>query len=232
MSEFVDPCIDQETGIFKNLFGARTQNQLDEIEADITTVTTLEFLQSSPRLTHSFEDFIVIHKAIFGEVYPWAGQVRTYNLSKGQTAFLPYDRFPVAIPYEFTQMQNINFLKGFERTDFCHNLAEHFNEMNYIHPFREGNGRTQRVFWTLIARDAGYRINWLSITSEELRVASEYGAINADASKLESLFLKAVGDKLERTPTSAQVISDVLSSIDHRKRNSQNIRNKGHRHGR
>ena len=104
--------------------------------------------------------------------------------------------------------------------------------MNYIHPFREGNGRTQRVFWTLIARDAGYRINWLSITSEELRVASEYGAINADASKLESLFLKAVGDKLERTPTSAQVISDVLSSIDHRKRNSQNIRNKGHRHGR
>lgn len=214
------------------MFGARTQDQLDEIEADITTVTTLEFLQSSPRLTHSFEDFIVIHKAIFGEVYPWAGQVRTYNLSKGQTAFLPYDRFPVAIPYEFTQMQNINFLKGFERTDFCHNLAEHFNEMNYIHPFREGNGRTQRVFWTLIARDTGYRINWLSITSEELRVASEYGAINADASKLESLFLKAVGDKLERTPTSAQVISDVLSSIDHRKRNSQNIRNKGHRHGR
>ncbi len=72
--------------------------------------------------------------------------------------------------------------------DFVERLAYYYDQLNYIHPFREGNGRTQRVFWTRVARDAGYEINWDAIIGDENDEASRIAAEAMDLSGLKRMF--------------------------------------------
>lgn len=61
------------------------------------------------------------------------------------------------------ELRNDNVLRGMERSQFIERLAYHYEQFNYIHPFREGNGRTQRVFWGRVANDAGWQLDWRNV---------------------------------------------------------------------
>jgi cell filamentation protein len=71
-------------------------------------------------------------------------------------------------------------------------LAYYYDQLNFIHPFREGNGRTQRIFWTRVARDAGYEIDWDAATGDENDEASRVAAEEMDLSNLEAMFRRIV----------------------------------------
>ncbi len=75
---------------------------------------------------------------------------------------------------------------------FIERLAYFYDQLNYIHPFREGNGRTQRIFWTRVAHDAGYEISWDKIAGDENYEASRLGAEEMDLSGLIAMFRKIV----------------------------------------
>jgi cell filamentation protein len=75
---------------------------------------------------------------------------------------------------------------------FVKRLAHYYDQLNYIHPFREGNGRTQRVFWGRVAHDAGYAINWDAVIGNENDEASKLAAENMDLSGLEAMFGRIV----------------------------------------
>ena len=123
-----------------------------------------------------------IHGCVFGDVYEWAGRLRHVDIAKG-------NQFCLAINLD---AYGTNLFKKLEQEQYLinsienvpHRLAYYLSEINVLHPFREGNGRTQRLFIEYLASVAGYRVDFSQVTAEEMIIASadsfacEYESIN------------------------------------------------------
>lgn len=111
-----------------------------------------------------------IHGYLFGDIYDWAGKLRHVNIAKG-------NQFCLAMNLD---TYGTNLFKKLEQEHFLidtsesvpHRLAYYFSEINVLHPFREGNGRTQRLFIEYLASVAGYRVDFSTVTTEEMMIAS------------------------------------------------------------
>ncbi|HSX00521.1 MAG TPA: Fic family protein [Patescibacteria group bacterium] len=97
-----------------------------------------------------------------------------------------------AADYVFAELAKDNYLKGLDREVFAKRLAYHYDQLNFIHPFREGNGRVQRIFWTRVAKDASYDIDWSAVVGDENDEASRLAAEEMDLSALEGMFIRIV----------------------------------------
>ncbi len=110
-----------------------------------------------------------IHKALFGDVYDWAGTIREKGfISKGNSLFCAAE---FIIPYSddlFSKLKAENYLRGLDREEFIRCMAFYITEINALHPFREGNGRTQRVFINQLARQAGWNLSYTTVDPEDL----------------------------------------------------------------
>lgn len=128
-----------------------------------------------------------IHKTLFQDIYPWAGTFRTCNISKDESTFFNVEFLTYGLNEFFTNLQKDDFLKHLTRTEFVELLTYYSNELNFLHPFREGNGRTKKIFLTELAKRAGYKIDYSKITHEEFRNAeiSAFG-IRLDNGKIMS----------------------------------------------
>ena len=192
---FVDPYFDDKIGELRNLLGAQSAEEFQELEAQIVFANELEIEATDIPRTNDFNEILLIHKQLFKGVYDWAGNIRTVDIKKnddGAEFFLVVSKILGAADYVFTELAKENCLKGLNKDDFAKRLAHHYDQLNYIHPFREGNGRTQRVFWSRVAHDAGYEINWDAIVGDENNEASRIAAEQMDLSHLEAMFLKIV----------------------------------------
>jgi cell filamentation protein len=88
-----------------------------------------------------------------------AGQIRTVSIAKGSPFCLP--RYIESSSASIARaLGNESFPRGLERGAFIDRLAFYLGEVNAVHPFREGNGRTQRAFFEQLARDAGFNLDW------------------------------------------------------------------------
>lgn len=83
-------------------------------------------------------------------------------------------------------------LVGLSREKFVEHLAYHYEKINYIHPFREGNGRTQRVFWNRVSLRAGWQLDWRPVHGAENHVAARAGSDQQDLGPLLRMFDKIV----------------------------------------
>ena len=192
-NDFVDPYLDPNSGILRNLVGAQTYDELHQAEADAVMSSEIE-INNIPR-TNDFTEFCAIHKSIFGKIYDWAGCPRTVDIRKNEADaeyFLIVSRIPTGCEYVFSELKSENALTGLDHATFVKRLAYFYDQLNYIHPFREGNGRTQRIFWGRVAKDAGYRLNWSKTSREENDAASKLAAEKLDLSLLIKMFTKIV----------------------------------------
>lgn len=166
-----------------NLYGERDQETLEGIERDSAAVIEAELLADGYDGEFDANLLFHIHKRLFEEVYEWAGQPRTTTLSKQyfvdseqRTDFAK----PAFIRHRLNRLMSTlpsrSQLEGFDRVKLVSKLTSTFAELNNIHPFREGNGRTQRVFLQIFARAAGYDLVWSGITKERMLVASIAGS--------------------------------------------------------
>lgn len=167
-----DPYLDLTTGILRNSLGISTQIELDKAEADISTVV-LASLPDNP-IPGSFDQahLQAIHRALFGSLYPWAGELRTVELAKDSTRFANPDFLEQAATSVFDKLHDENLLRDLPEKQYIERLAHYYSEVNILHPFREGNGRTQRAFFTLLAAESGYRIRWELMNVEQNLEAS------------------------------------------------------------
>ncbi|MBB3040114.1 Fic/DOC family protein [Hoyosella altamirensis] len=173
-----DPYIDPHTGILRNLVHAKTAEQLTELESAIITARAIQLDAHPIRGTFSLAHLQDIHHHLFQDVYDWAGQLRTvtiYKLNDPGSGFMPASRLQVGADYVFAQIKERNYLRGLDPQRFIHRLAETFDQINHLHPFREGNGRTQRIFTSQLAHQAGYRIDWEQLTPHRNVEASRDG---------------------------------------------------------
>lgn len=194
MPNFVDPYIDPKTGILRNLIGATTYPELRKAEGDIVAVSEIS-LAEIPH-TINLAELQQIHKSLFAKIYDWAGELRTVDIRKGSKEyFLECGYLENGANFVFEKLQKENCLKGLSRNNFAKRLAYFYEQLNFIHPFREGNGRTQRIFWQRIAKAAKYKIDWSEVIGDELDIASLIGRVENNLEPLEIMFDKILKAK-------------------------------------
>lgn len=190
-TEFVDPYLDPETGLLRNKVGARTKAALDEAEGDLSFARLIQLMDHPVNPTSDLNELRSIHHHLFQDVYDWAGELRTVDIRKnveGAQFFLPVSMIVRAADYAERELRADNHLRGMSRDQFIDRLAYHYDQFNYVHPFREGNGRTQRVFWNRIARDAGWQLDWRAVRGETNDRASRAASEQQDFGPLCDMF--------------------------------------------
>lgn len=190
--EFVDPYIDQKTGVLGNLVGASTWDELRQAEGELVGVRILEIIADPPSVRDgSLAELQEIHRRLFQDVYAWAGMIRTVEIRKnteGSAFFLPSQNISMGLAWAQGELAHDHMLRSMSKPEFAHRLAYHYDNYNFVHPFREGNGRTQRMLWTLLCHDAGYDLDWRQVSGEENDEASRLAAENRDFAPLEQMF--------------------------------------------
>jgi cell filamentation protein len=154
-----DPYSDPVTGVLYNKLGLGAATELEAAEREITHAA-LFLLDESP-VPPSFDlpHLREIHKRIFGDIYEWAGRIRTVAIAKGAVFCLP-QYIDSSASVIFGELHGEDCLRGLPRDAFAGRLAHYLGEVNALHPFREGNGRAQRAFFGQLARDAGFTLSW------------------------------------------------------------------------
>jgi cell filamentation protein len=170
-----DPYVDPATGTLRNKLGISDAEALARAEADLTRAALQELAVNRLPGDYDLAHLMAFHKVIFGDLYAWAGQVRTVSIAKPDTVFAPPQFIESDASEVFEQLRRANYLRGLARVDFVRQIAHYYAEINAIHPAREGNGRTQRAFLGQLADDAGWPIAWSRMDAEANIVASQAG---------------------------------------------------------
>ena len=179
------------TTVLVNRFGLQTQGELDAVEAALVTAKASQWEEKPQCTTFDFAHYKAIHKYLFGELYSWAGETRTINISKKGTQFCPAAEIPRVGNAVFNRLKEQDFFKNFSKDTFTEEIVDFYERTNELHPFREGNGRTQRVFLAQLAQNAGYRLDFACVDPDELMIATIYAAQGMDE-QLKALFFKMV----------------------------------------
>lgn len=169
-------------GTLKNKLNITDPTELAQREYRGSAVRALAFLRKNKKIT-SVEDLKKIHKIMFGWLYSWAGQIRDYELTKGETEFLEYSRIKFGIEEIDEKMKQLASKKELENIDYAFLL----DRLNYLHPFREGNGRSSKLFLQAFAANHGQVIDYPR-SNKDLITAQNNADINqiADLIKVSS----------------------------------------------
>lgn len=170
-----DPYCYSGTTVLKNIPNLRIQAALDAFET-ISTAQRSEEPLPNGRL--SARHYRAIHKHLFQDVYPWAGRYRTVRLSKDGSAFCYPEHIAAEMRTLFASLKAKRFFADLPADAFAVEAAHFLATLNAIHPFREGNGRTQTSFLFVLAAEAGHPIDleWLDPrTFLDAMVASFFG---------------------------------------------------------
>lgn len=156
------------TDILKNKFNIKDQSLLDAKER-LSTGFRLAQLELKP-IEGNFDlnHLQKIHKHIFQDVYNWAGNMRVVDISKGNTPFAYNQFIKEQSEVLFRKLRKEDNLINYDIDKFSDRLAYYAGEINIIHPFREGNGRSTREFIRSLADNAGFKINYSEISKERL----------------------------------------------------------------
>jgi len=147
-----DPYCYPGTNVLRNKLGIRDADQLEAFEEEISKQRAAEPLPSG-RL--SATHYRVIHHHLFQDVYIWAGQLRRVRIAKGGSMFAYPEHIPAEMQRVFGWLRDQGTLRGRDAAAFAVGAAHFLAELNAIHPFRDGNGRTQLIFLALLADQAG-----------------------------------------------------------------------------
>ncbi len=157
-----------DTDVLKNKAGIKDAKVLVEFEADVTAFRQY-MLESTPiKGKFGIKHLKNIHKHIFQDIYPFAGKLRLEDIWKGDTFFCKSQFIEANLTALLTQLKGEKYLKGIDIDKFAQRAAFYLSELNIIHPFREGNGRTIREFIRCLALEVGLKINWSFVDGNEL----------------------------------------------------------------
>lgn len=162
-----DPYINAETGVLKNLFDISSSEELEEAEADITAAAIASIPDQPALGDFDLDHLRDIHWELFSTIYSWAGEIRTVEIVKENTRFANSDAIAQAAKRLFDKLYAEDLLKGLPHEQYAERLAHYYSEVNILHPFREGNGRTERVFFSQLVAEAGYRLAWEHLDPDE-----------------------------------------------------------------
>lgn len=160
------------TNILKNKLNIKNYEMLKSAEEEITAIKHFELLQNPIRGNFTKSHLLNIHKFIFEDIYFFAGKIRKEQIGKANTLFYPPNLINRELDKVFCYIKSNQLTREKSEDIFFDRLAFVMAELNIIHPFREGNGRTIREFIRVLAKKCGYNLNWGKIDRESLLEAS------------------------------------------------------------
>ncbi|MCU6790156.1 Probable adenosine monophosphate-protein transferase fic [uncultured Butyricicoccus sp.] len=171
------------TSVLINKLGITDQKRLNENETLITSVKMLQIEMQPITAEPDFSYLKHLHHLLFDEIYSWAGQVRHINISKLRTAFYPANQIEETAYAIFERLQKCHYFSNLPRNELVCELSDLYDSINYLHPFREGNGRVQRLYFRKLAQWLGHNLNFAAVESERLMIAT----IHASAGVMDDL---------------------------------------------
>lgn len=129
-----------------------------------------------------------IHKFVFGDIYDWAGEFRDIQIFKGLTEFTAPENIQSELDVLCADIRDKNYFRGLSKYAAADGLADAMCRLNQIHPFREGNGRTQRLFMEQMALNAGYNLDFSQVSENAMRNASFFASVRGDSRPMQCLF--------------------------------------------
>ena len=156
----------------ENKLGITDSTELFRVEEKISKLKAIELFENNviyDLKVGTFESLAFIHKYLFDEIYDFAGEIRTVNIAKGNFRFAPVMYLKSALEH-IDNMPQSNFDE----------IVEKYVEMNVAHPFREGNGRSARIWLDLILKkELGQVVDWSKIDKEDYLLAMERSPIKS-----------------------------------------------------
>lgn len=182
-----------DSKVLKNKLNIQDEETLAEVERKITGLKAVEFMSEPFPEPLNFKYIKRLHKFLFDEIYDWAGMARIIDISKGNI-FCQHELIEINAEALMNELAAEKYLTN--TRDITERLAYYLGDLNSIHPFREGNGRVQRLFIIELARRAGYDLDFNNITPEEMIIASD-AAFRHNYEPLEQI----IGKSLDKTRT-------------------------------
>ena len=176
--------------VLKNKIGIQDMEKLQRLERRLTMLRILELVDKPIQGKFDLQHLCLIHRYIFQDVSDWAGEIRKVDIAKG-SMFCNVKFIESQAAEIFKKLKSEDYLQGLNEENTASRLAYYFSEINALHPFREGNGRSQREFIRTLALHIGYVINFAKVSKEEMLKASKDSFL-CDYGKMEQLFKKCI----------------------------------------
>ena len=191
--KYIDPDYKytNKNGVLHNLANIDDEKLLLAYES-LKVSKRIEELLENPIKIKDSNSLLTIHHYLFQDVYEWAGKVRTVNISKGGKPFFEGERFYIAFQYIDTLIVKYRAIQNHHIDELAKKLAEILDNVNFLHPFREGNGRTQREFLRLLALEKNIKLNLNPPDNKSVYERYMHGTINSDVSTLSELILEQI----------------------------------------
>ena len=190
MSYSLDPLQDdcyENSSILKNKFNLKDEEKLNAMEQSLTSMLIAQAYISIPFENVDFNFYKKLHNYVFSDIYEWAGTNRKVDMSKKGTKFCPKDKIEERGNKIFERLKNNEFLRNYHGEEFINEFTDLYCDLNYLHPFREGNGRIQRLFLSMLIESIGKHIDFSDIDSDSLMIAT-IKSVSGDVFMLRDIF--------------------------------------------
>ncbi|QKJ05403.1 putative adenosine monophosphate-protein transferase Fic [Yersinia mollaretii ATCC 43969] len=184
-----DPYTYPNSQVLINKLSITDDVQFIEMEKDFSELAIMDIEFSPP--PYNLRYWCSLHQALFGDIYHWAGKLRTIDISKGTTRFCNVHRIETEANRLFSQLAQQEYLVGLPYDLLIAKLAEYYSELNVIHPFREGNGRAQRLLFEHIVINCGFKISFATINPDEW-VQANIDGYNCRYHRMTELFSRCI----------------------------------------
>ncbi len=174
--------------MLENKLGITDSTELARAEEKISKQKALEMFEGvffEMLEPGTYESLAMIHQYLFDEIYDFSGKLRKVNISKGNFRFAPLMYLEVALK-SIDKMPQSTFDE----------IVEKYVEMNVVHPFREGNGRSTRIWLDLmLKKEIGYVVDWSKVDKEDYVLAMERSPIKDI--EIKHVLKQALTDKID-----------------------------------
>lgn len=197
--KYIDPdytYTDPKTGLLRNLQVITDPEILLFVESGAVT-KRLQKLYENPIKIKGIDSLFEIHKHLFQDIYAWAGKKRKVEISKDGKQFFPTTHFDNAFKYIDQLIAEFKKIPKNNKQILAEKLAEILDNVNYLHPFREGNGRAQREFLRLLALEKRLILNLNPPDENSVYERYMKGTIESDLTLLTELIYELIYNDTE-----------------------------------
>lgn len=195
MTEITDPYVYPGTDVLRNTVGLMDPDDAFRFERNMSFARRRQLEINPVQGGFDLRHLCRIHRQLYQDVWDWAGQIRTVEISKGSSQFHPHTLIRLAFAGEVEKFLASSALLSNPHVNddaFVHDAAELLSMVNYIHAFREGNGRTQRAYIDQIAGLSGRRLTWRNVSRLDNEQASIRAFNSATGAPLEPMLSAAL----------------------------------------
>lgn len=186
-----------DSPVLRNKVHATTVEELRAAEDDLVEFRLAQ-LREAPELinrTYDLEHLRQLHRQLFQDVYEWAGELRTVGLAKGGgDSFMPPLQIELPMAHAAARIAETQQLREVPPDGLSAEVAYLYDYVNFAHPFREGNGRTQREFFAQLLAESGRSLEWDRVEMSDLHDACHVARNDEDLAPLTAIVERALTD--------------------------------------